>query len=507
MYGRVTTVAFQGIEARPVDVEVSIGPGQFVFQIVGLPDKAVGESRERVRHALMAIGISLPWKRITVNLAPGDLPKEGSHYDLPIALALLVAMEALGPDAVAPYVAMGELGLDGMIREVPGALTAAVGAKGLDKGLVCPAAVGPEAAWAAEDMVVVAAPDMMSLLNHFRGRQTLAKPKPNLCAARATVMDLADVKGQESAKRALEVAAAGGHNLLMVGPPGSGKTMLASRLPGILPQLAPSEMLEVSMIHSMAGSLLGGKIVIDRPFRAPHHSATMAALVGGGSKPRPGEVSLAHNGVLFLDELPEFSSHALDALRQPLESGETMIARANHRVMYPSKIQLIAAMNPCKCGGGIGNSCKRGPRCAQDYQAKLSGPLLDRIDLYIEVPAVSVADLSLPKAKEGSAAVRSRVERARNRQAERYAAGATNKTRTNADASAPLVDEFATPDQEGLQLLHQAADRWHLTARGVHRTLRVARTLADLDGSRCVRRQHVAEALSYRREVITAKPV
>lgn len=500
MYGCMTTVAFQGIEARPVQVEVSSTPGKFSFQIVGLPDKAVGESRERVRSALHAVGLGLPWKRITVNLAPGDQPKEGSHYDLPIALALLSALESIAPDAISNYVAIGELALNGAIRGVPGALPAAVGASGLGKGLICAEEVGSEAAWAAEDMAVIAAPHILALVNHFRGKQTLPRPSPALDNHGAAVTDLADVRGQENAKRALEVAAAGGHNLLMVGPPGSGKTMLASRLPGILPDLSPAEMLEVSMVHSMAGELPGGRIITQRPFRSPHHSATMASLVGGGSRPRPGEVSLAHNGVLFLDELPEFSAQALDALRQPLEAGEAQIARVNHRVTYPSRIQLVAAMNPCKCGGGPGHSCKRGPRCAAEYQAKLSGPLLDRIDLYIAVPPVTASDLALPPPTEGSDQFRRRVAKARERQLLRFEGMAQASARTNAQAGGRLLDEIAAPDAEGRSLLQGAAERLNLSARGFHRTLKVARTLADLDGEEKVRRVHIAEALSYRRE-------
>jgi len=346
MYGQISTLAFVGIEARPVEVQVRISSGAHAFAIVGLPDKAVAESRERVRNALHALGLGLPYKHITVNLAPADLPKEGSHFDLPIALAMMVAMGAISPEAIEGYAAIGELALDASIRAVPGALPAAIGANAMGKGLICPGQCGPEAAWAAEDMAVLAPPHLLSLVNHFAGLQTLARPQPNVDVEQAVQADLADVKGQESAKRVLEVAAAGGHNLLMIGAPGSGKSMLAARLPSILPPLSPEEMLEVSMVHSLAGELMGGKLATRRPFRAPHHSASMAALVGGGSKPRPGEVSLAHLGVLFLDELPEFLPNVLDSLRQPLEAGETVIARANHRIAYPSRIQLVAAMNP-----------------------------------------------------------------------------------------------------------------------------------------------------------------
>ena len=503
MYGQISTLAFIGVEARPVEVQVRITPGQASFSVVGLPDKAVAESRERVRNALHAIGLGLPFKHITVNLAPADLPKEGSHFDLAIALAMMSAMEAIAPDSISGYAAIGELALDGAIRAVPGALPAAIGANAIGKGLICPAEGGPEAAWAGEHIDILAAPHLLSLVNHFKGLQTLSRPKPNIAAPQSNLPDLRDIRGQEVAKRVLEIAAAGGHNLMMVGPPGSGKTMLASRLPSILPPLAPEEILEVSMVHSLAGELIGGKLTTQRPFRAPHHSASMAALVGGGSRPRPGEVSLAHLGVLFLDELPEFQPNVLDALRQPLEAGEMVIARAQHRISYPSRIQLVAAMNPCKCGGSTpGQSCRRGPRCADDYQARVSGPLLDRIDLQIHVPAVSAADLVLPPSLEGSAEVRARVAAARDRQRARFVSLGVKGVRTNAECNGQLLEQTSMPDEAGVALLRQAAETLSLSARGFHRTLKVARTLADLDGIEKVGRIHVAEALSYRAETL-----
>ncbi len=505
MYGQISTLAFVGIEARPVQVEVRITAGKPVFSIVGLPDKAVAESRERVRNALHAVGLAFPYRHVTVNLAPADLPKEGSHFDLPVALALMSAMGAIAPDAIEGYAAIGELALDGSIRSVPGGLPAAIGANALGKGLICPESAGAEAAWAAEDMAVLAAPHLLSLVNHFKGLQTLPRPVPNLTEPAGNLPDLVDVKGQEGAKRALEIAAAGGHNLLMIGPPGSGKSMLAARLPSILPPLEPAEMLEVSMVMSLAGELAEGRIARNRPFRAPHHSASMAALVGGGSRPKPGEISLAHRGVLFLDELPEFHPNVLDSLRQPLEAGEVVIARANHRIAFPSRFQLVAAMNPCKCGGGgPGQSCKRGPRCAEDYQARLSGPFLDRIDLQIEVPQVSAADLVLPAPAEGSAEVALRVAAARALQSARFAAlGAkARRIRTNAECAGQLLEEIAKPSPEGMALMRQAADTLRLSARGFHRTLKVARTIADLAGAREIGRPHIAEALSYRAETL-----
>jgi magnesium chelatase family protein len=508
MVGRVVTVAFEGVEARRVDVEVQASSGNVAFIVVGLGDKAVGESRERVRAAFAGLGLALPSKRLIVNLAPADLPKEGSHYDLPIALGLMVVMGVIPQDALSSWMAFGELGLDGQIAPTAGALPAAVAASALGLGLICPEACGPEAAWAG-DAAILAPRSLIALVNHFRGTQVLSPPRPGPVMDGEAVPDLADVKGQENAKRALEIAAAGGHNLLFIGPPGSGKSMLAHRLPGLLTPVSPRELLEISMIHSVAGLIGKGALSRARPFRSPHHSASMAALVGGGARAKPGEVSLAHNGVLFLDELPEFSPQVLDSLRQPLETGYVTVARANAHIRYPARVQLVAAMNPCRCGlGGAGRgACGRAPRCLQSYQSRISGPLMDRIDLHVEVPPVTAADLALPRPAEGTAEAARRVAAARAIQEERNATaagetGTAQNTLTQSPLNAHLegkaLEAAATPDEAGCALLTRAAEAAGLSARGWTRTLRLARTIADLEGAEAVRRLHVAEALIYR---------
>ncbi len=500
MVSRVSTVSFQGISAIPVDVQVMVAPGKIGMNIVGLPDKAVAESRERVQAALHASGLSLPAKKVTVNLAPADLPKEGSHFDLPIALCLMAALGALPADALAGYVVLGELSLDGSIAPVAGVLPAAISANAENKGLICPQASGSEAAWASADLDILAPRSLIAMANHFRGTQVLTRPEPVVRSQPGDLPDLADIKGQETAKRSLEVAAAGGHNLLMCGPPGSGKSMLAARLPSILPPLSPAELLEVSMIHSVSGHLTGGELSDRRPYRAPHHSASMAAMIGGGMRAKPGEVSLAHNGVLFLDEFPEFTPQVLDSLRQPLESAECVIARANHHVSYPASIQLVAAMNPCRCGmaGEPGHTCARGTRCQADYQARISGPLLDRIDLRITVPSVTAIDLIKPGISESSAVVAARVARARDIQKDRFIASGHPSVTCNALCPTAMIETMANTDSAGLSLLHNAAEQKKFSARAYHRVLKVARTLADLDGCDEVGRIHIAESISYR---------
>jgi magnesium chelatase family protein len=498
MAARVVTLAFQGVDAVRVDVQVQFTTGESKFFLVGMGDKAISESRERVRAAFAGLGLALPSRRIIANLAPADLPKEGSHYDLPIALAIMAAMGVIPPDALADWAAIGELSLDGRITPVAGALPASMAANAMGLGLICPKDCGAEAAWAGETRIL-AAPSLIALVNHFRGSQVLSPPEPGPMLEAERGPDLRDVKGQEHAKRALEIAAAGGHNLLFIGPPGSGKSMMAARLPGLLPPLTPQELLETSTIHSVAGLIAKGRLSRARPFRSPHHSASMAALTGGGLRAKPGEVSLAHNGVLFLDELPEFGVQALDSLRQPLETGEVVVARANAHVRYPARVQLVAAMNPCRCGlGGAGKgACGRAPRCQGDYQGRVSGPLMDRIDLVVDVPPVTAADLALPAPSEGTAEAAARVALARARMAER--AEGKGGAVLNSLADGEWLETICALDAPARALLSRAAEMGGLTARGWTRTLRLARTIADLEGVDAVRRVHIAEALIYRR--------
>lgn len=500
MVAHVSTVAFEGIKVVPIDVQVQLSGGLPAFTVVGLPDKAVAESRERVRAAIHALGLSLPAKRITVNLSPADMIKEGSHFDLPIAIGLLVAMQVIPEDAVANYVALGELSLDGALLPVAGILPAALHANGEDKGLICPEACGSEAAWSGLEMIVAPA-HLLSLINHMKGTQLLSKPqmKTHETAPRAT--DMREIRGQHAARRALEVAAAGGHNLLMCGPPGAGKSMLASCIPGILPPMDAGEVLEASMVASIAGKLEGGRLTHHRPFRDPHHSASQAAMVGGGKRALPGEISLAHHGVLFLDELPEFPRAVLESLRQPLETGTISVARVAAHVTYPARFQLVAAMNPCRCGyiSDAARACNKAPKCAVEYQSKLSGPLLDRFDMMIDVPDVPTLDMLATRQGESSAEVGARVRAAREKQKSRNGAFGA---RTNAELAGEKLQQLVQLRDDANQLLEKATEKMRLSMRGYTRVLRVARTIADLAGSDAVETPHIAEAITYRQQVL-----
>ena len=457
MVARTYTVAFEGVEARIVEVQCAVVPGLPAFSIVGLADKAVSEARERVRAALVAMSIALPTKRITINLSPADLPKEGSHFDLPVALALLAALEIIPKDEVEHTVSLGELSLDGRLIPVIGALPAAMAAAEADCTLLCPRECGAEAAWVGATEVI-AAGSLQDVVRHFTGQSPLPPAEPGEVQRAPHSRDMRDVKGQERAKRALEIAAAGRHHLLMVGSPGSGKSMLAARLPGILPDLSAAEALETSMIHSLSGLLDQGGISRTRPFREPHHTASMAAIVGGGRGAKPGEISLAHNGVLFMDEFPEFPRPVLETLRQPIETGEVVVARANAHVRYPCRFLLVAAANPCKCGylADPARACARVPDCGQDYMGRISGPLMDRFDLRIDVPPVAFTDLDLPSTGETSATIAARVAAARTRQSARYAAIAGTMVNADAQHSASLAIDLR--EWEPVALLARPTD-------------------------------------------------
>lgn len=497
----IQTLAFRGLEAVPVEVQVHLAPGHHAFSVVGLADKSVAESRDRVRAALGAIGLSLPYDRITINLSPADLPKEGSHYDLPIAIGLLVAMGALAPELIEPYFILGELGLDGRCSSVPGCLPAAMAALSRDMGLICPEANGAEAAWSGlgrpDQQGIVAAPHLLSILNHLTGKYLLPTPQALSHEGASDPLDLSDIRGQVEARMILEVAAAGAHNLLMVGPPGAGKSMLAARLPSILPKMTAKEALELGVIESLSGGVSGIAMTMTRPFRAPHHSASMAALIGGGRMALPGEVSLAHNGVLFLDELPEFPRSVLDALRQPIETGDVHIARAAMHVTYPAKFQLIAAMNPCRCGfaDDPSRSCHRLPVCMQEYLGRISGPLLDRFDMFVNVPSVPLEDVWSGDPGECSEVVATRVQAARDCQMARQDC-------LNRDLMGDQLMDFVNLDPAASKLLNDIVKQNRLSARGFARMLRVARSIADLSGHDRVSGPDISCAVSWHKNAL-----
>ena len=503
MVAKVKTFSFVGIDVVEVDVQVKLSPGLPGVNIVGLADKAVGESRERVRLAITSLGLAWPQKRITVNLAPADLQKEGSHFDLAIALGILIEMEVLSQSAVQNFFALGELSLDGALNAVSGIISAAIGANQRKCGIICPAANGREAAWAG-DLPIISAPDLISLINHCKSTQFLSRPENNKKFAEVFYPDLSDIKGQESAKRALEIAAAGGHNLLLIGPPGTGKSMLASRLNGILPQPSLEEILEINMIHSISGKIVDGNLITSRPYRDPHHSCSMPAMIGGGTKAKPGEVSLACNGVLFLDEFAEFPRQVLDSLRQPLETNSVSVSRVNSHITYPANFQLIAAMNPCRCGylGDGKRECKKAPTCGEDYKNKVSGPLLDRMDMVVEMPQIDIF-FTEQKPAETSNAVKQRVARARELQKIRYENENTlqDNQKTNAKVSGKTLEKFTELDGECQKILKKSMEKMSLSMRGIARVLRVARTIADLEQSEKINQIHLLEAVNYRRKL------
>jgi len=498
MVVHISSLTFSGVDITDVDVQVQITPGVPQFIVVGLADKTIAESRERVKAALSSMGLSLPAKKILVNLAPADLVKEGSHFDLAIAVAILASMRILPPEEIAEYFVIGELSLDGTILPISGALPAAIGASARDKGLICPSANGAEAAWSGNSSILAPA-NLLALVNHFKGTQILSQPEPGVDENQITYPDLSDIAGQETAKRVLEIAAAGGHNVLMFGPPGSGKSMLSQRLPGILPDMSVTEILECSTIASIAGLITDGKLSRSRPFRAPHHSCSVAAMVGGGvgKRVKPGEISLAHNGVLFLDELPEFPSSVVESLRQPIETGEVLISRANSHIKYPASFQLIAAMNPCKCGylSDPSKACTKAPRCGSEYQNRISGPIMDRFDIHLEVPEIEIHLLKGAAKGESSKDIAARVKNARDLQAERYAGYGI---RMNTRLDGQLLTDYAIASDDGMDLLNKAASKFKMSMRGYNKILRVARTIADIDGVSKVSKMHIAEALSYR---------
>lgn len=496
MNSRITTVAFYGIEAVQIDVQVQMFNGLPGFNIVGLPNKSVAESKERIRACLASLGINFPSKRITVNLSPADVQKEGSHYDLPIALGLLCAMEIIPQSEINEYIAIGELALDGSIKSVSGVLPAAICAKSINYGLICPSCSAKESLWAGHNQVL-AAPDLMRLINHLNGHQVLDIPELSDIHFEYYGHEcFSDIKGQILPKRAMEIAAAGGHNILLSGPPGVGKSLLAARMNSILPPLNSQESLEVTMIYSLINSLPENGLITKRPYRAPHHSASLVALVGGGVKAQPGEISLAHRGVLFLDELPEFSRMALEALRQPLETGNVSIARANSHITYPARIQLVAAMNPCKCGflGTHSKECRNAPLCGKEYIQRISGPLLDRFDLLINVESVSITDFQIYKGNlETSETIRQRVIQARRIQEERYE---SSNIFTNAESSGTDLEKQI--EHKAKEFLFTCVDKFEISARGFYKIIKTARTIADLTAASSINEDHIAEAVSYR---------
>jgi magnesium chelatase family protein len=504
MVAKTKTFTFNGIDAIPIDVQVKITSGNPSFSIVGLPDKSVGESKERVRGAITSTGLSWPFEKITVNLAPADLQKEGGHFDLAIALGIMVEIGAIPQHFLDKYFIMGELSLDGSVNGVGGIISSAISANQFNCGLICPKANGKEAMWAG-DIDIIATADILSLVNHLKGYQIIARPENIQNFENKKYPDFIDVKGQEIAKRALEISACGGHNLLMIGSPGAGKSMLASRLPSILPDLELSEILEINMIASLSDKIIDGKLITSRPFREVHQSCSMPAMVGGGAKIKPGEVSFAHKGVLFLDELAEFPRAVLDALRQPLEANKITISRANSFATYPADFQLICAMNPCRCGflGDSTKECRKAPLCGEEYKNRISGPLLDRIDIVIEVAQIDYFAERKSLSSESSSEIKERVLAVREIQKSRFSQylELENSVPLNSKIEGKFIEIFCEIDENSQKILQQFVVKNKTSMRGISRILRVARTIADMDCSDNILQKHLLEALSYRRKI------
>ena len=517
MLTKLNSATVDGINAIPVVIEVhtvpSVSETVNSMTIVGLPDSSVRESHSRIDAAIQNTGIKIPNQRITVNLAPADVRKEGTGFDLPIALGVLAANGMVTHDSLGRYMIVAELSLDGTLQSIRGALPIAIKARELGyDGLILPIQNVHEAA-VVNRLNVYGARNLHQVIDFLNGADTADELKPTVIDTRAEFYahqneydsDFADVRGQESVKRAFEIAAAGGHNLIMVGPPGAGKSMLAKRLPTILPPLSLAESLETTQIHSVAGRLKGGTgLITERPFQAPHHTVSQVALVGGGANPMPGEISLAHNGVLFLDELPEFSRTALEVLRQPLEDRKITVSRAKYSIEYPCNFMFVASMNPCPCGyyNHPTKRCECTPGQIHRYLNKISGPLMDRIDIQCEILPVPFSELSKMKPGESSAVIRERVIKARNIQTERYSnlpkQGGQGRVYCNAQMTEKMLHEFAEPDAASMEMLRMAMERLKLSARAYSRILKVARTIADLEGSENVQSQHIAEAIGYR---------